>query len=113
MDYPDPEDFLDQDDYELYESRFQDEFEMMEEMEMENNNTTQKKKNGRSSCMVRFLYVLIPKLSESLRSKNNFFIWMYIFTAYVMHCFLAFFKGSSLAKIGCSSQNLYKGFKKN
>eukprot|EP00111_Clytia_hemisphaerica_P007026 TCONS_00020366-protein len=44
MDYPDPEDFLDQDDYDLYENRFQDEFEMMEEFENEN---TTKKKNDK------------------------------------------------------------------
>ena len=32
MDYPDPDDFLEPDDYDLYESRFQDEFDMMDEM---------------------------------------------------------------------------------
>ena len=44
MDYPDPEDFLDQDDYDLYESRFQDEMDMMDEM-MDGNHDKKKGKN--------------------------------------------------------------------
>jgi len=51
MDYPDPDDFLEPDDYDVYESRFQDEFDMMDEMTEET-----KKSKGIYNIILYIIY---------------------------------------------------------
>ena len=60
MDYPGEEDFLEPDDYDLYEKQFEDEFEMME------SNFEDKNKS-----MIFIFIFFIDRTNYKISAKNN------------------------------------------
>lgn len=59
MDYPDPGDFLESDDYSVYENRYEDELEMMEEnfKPKRNDNNNAKKGMAMQLCGIFSVYI--------------------------------------------------------